>query len=58
MRHHQLTVRVRMTFVPANGGATLTRTIKTTLKPAPKRLPRCPARLPKHLKKALVCRPK
>jgi hypothetical protein len=56
--HHRLPIAVRMTFVPADGGTTLTRTIKTTLKPTPKRPPRCPARLPKHLKRALVCRPK
>jgi hypothetical protein len=56
--HHRLATAVRMTFVPASGGAPLTRTIKTTLKPTPKPPPRCPARLPKHLKQALVCRPK
>jgi hypothetical protein len=57
-RHHKLAIAVRMTFVPAGGGATLRREIKTTLKPSPARLPRCPARLPRHLKKALVCGPK
>ena len=57
-RRHRLTIPVRMSFAPSGGGPAVTRTVTTTLTPAPKRRRRCPARLPKHLKQALVCRPK
>jgi hypothetical protein len=57
-RHHKLAIKIRAKFVPSHGGATLTRTIKTTLTMAPKRPPRCPTHPPKHhVKKKVVCLP-
>ena len=44
-RRHRLTVTVKATFTPSGGGAATTTTRRITLRPAPRRPRRCPARV-------------